>query len=91
MSSALSTERRFNEIVKGVDAGPLRDRLTTIGGQVHHGVAELFAIAKRGDHLDTAIGRIDTRRSTASSAPAPAEPTTGHDARCSRSSTPPGG
>ena len=60
VSSALSTERRFNEIVKGVDAGPLRDRLTTIGGQVHHGVAELFAIAKRGDHLDTAIGRIDT-------------------------------
>jgi hypothetical protein len=60
LSSALSSERRFNEIVRGVDAGPLRDRLTSIGGQVHRGVGELFAIAKRGDDLDTAIGRIDS-------------------------------
>ncbi len=59
VSTAVSTERRYNEIVRGVQPGPTRDRLSTIAGQVHHGVAELFAIAKRGDDLDDAIGRID--------------------------------
>ncbi len=59
VSSALSTQRRFDEIVRGVDAGPLRDRLTSIGGQVRHGVGELYAIAKRGDELDHAIARVD--------------------------------
>jgi hypothetical protein len=60
VSSALSTERRFDEIVRDTDPGPLRDRLTGIGTQVRHGVGELFAIAKRGDELDHAAGRIDT-------------------------------
>lgn len=60
VSSALSTQRRFDEIVKGVAAGPTRDRLVTVGGQLRHGVDELYAIAKRGDDLDTAIGRIDS-------------------------------
>ena len=34
--------------------------MTGIGGQLQHGVAELFAIARRGDDLDTAISRIDS-------------------------------
>ena len=60
VASALSTQRRFDEVVKGVAAGPTRDRLTSIGGQLQRGVAELFAIAERGDELDDAIGRIDS-------------------------------
>ncbi|MFT3854128.1 MAG: hypothetical protein QM733_15505 [Ilumatobacteraceae bacterium] len=60
VSSALSTQRRYDEIVKGVDAGPTRDRMTTIGNQLQRGVGELFAIARRGDELDATIGRIDS-------------------------------
>ena len=69
-------------------AGPTRDRLTTIAAQVHHGVVELFGIAKRGDELDDAIGRIDS-----ASLRRRLDVATDDDSRvpCSRNSTPPAG
>jgi hypothetical protein len=60
VSAAQSTERRYDAIVKTVDPGPLRDRLTEIGRQVRRGVEEGWQIARRGDEVDAALRRLDT-------------------------------
>lgn len=59
VSAALSAQRRYLEIVRGTRQGPLRDRLTTIGAQVQQAVEQCADVARRGDDLDAALGRID--------------------------------
>jgi hypothetical protein len=59
VSAALAVQRRYDEIVAGVQAGPLRERLTTIGDQVERAVTECHAVAARGDRLDDALRHLD--------------------------------
>ena len=59
VQAALSAQRRYRDIAGGVQPGPLRDRLDSIGQQVAHAVHECYAIGKRGDELDDALSKLD--------------------------------
>jgi hypothetical protein len=59
VAAAQATQRRYREITRSTQEGPLRDRLEGIDRQVQHAVEECFDIAKRGDDLDDALGRLD--------------------------------
>ena len=59
VSAAQSAQRRYNEIVRGTAAGPLRTSMETITLNVQRGVEECWLIAKRGDELDRALNRLD--------------------------------
>ncbi len=50
---------RLRETIQGVEAGPLRDRLTDIGTRLDQALAETWEIARRGDEIDDTIRRID--------------------------------
>jgi hypothetical protein len=50
---------RLHATVAAAPAGALRDRLATIAANLDVGLAESWAIAKRGDELDAAIRRLD--------------------------------
>jgi hypothetical protein len=59
VSAAQSAQRRYSEIVAATPAGPLRANMESITRQVQRGVEECWLIAKRGDELDAALGRLD--------------------------------
>ena len=59
VAAALGVQRKYDDIVGGVQPGPLRDRLTTIGRQVEQAVTECHAVAQRGDGLDDALRHLD--------------------------------
>lgn len=65
---AQSAARRFDDAVRQTAAGPLRERLTEVGGRVHAAVQEAWEIAKRGHALDKAVSALrieDVRRQLA--------------------------
>ena len=65
---ALSTGRRFDDAVRQTASGPLRQRLSEVGGRVHTAIREAWEIAKRGHALDkavSALGLEDIRRQLA--------------------------
>jgi hypothetical protein len=51
--------RRLHETVGGTPAGPLRERLDGIVGKLDRALAECWEIARRGDDIDAAVGRLD--------------------------------
>ena len=53
------TGQRFEDAVRQTAPGPLRDRLAEVGGRVQTAVGEAWAIAKRGNALDKAVGNLD--------------------------------
>jgi hypothetical protein len=57
---AQDSKRRFDQIVAGVSAGPLHDRLATLSQRLDDGVDEAWRIAKRGHELVGALGQINT-------------------------------
>jgi hypothetical protein len=57
---ALQAQSRFKQATTGVAAGPLRDRLATIGLQLERGVAEAGRVARRGQTLEDVRRQIDT-------------------------------
>lgn len=59
VAAALTAKKRYDAIVGGLDAGPLRARLAEIGMQVDRAVHECWDIAKRGDALDDSIRSLD--------------------------------
>jgi len=59
VQGAVAAERRYRDIVRDVQPGPLRDRLSSIGAQVEQAVGECYAIGRRGDELDGALARLD--------------------------------
>lgn len=59
VAAAQSAQRRFATLVGTVQAGPLRDRMVTIGRQIDRGVRECWEIAQRGDVLDTTIRHLN--------------------------------
>ena len=50
---------RLHATVAGAPQGPLRDRLVSIADKLDDGLAESWAIARRGDELDGAVRRLD--------------------------------
>jgi methyl-accepting chemotaxis protein len=51
--------RRLHETVSRTSAGPLRERLDGIVGKLDRALAECWEIARRGDDIDEAVGRLD--------------------------------
>src|SRR5690242_4049922 len=51
VSEALQARRRFDDVVRTANGGPIRDRLTEIGGRVGDAVHECWRVARRGDAL----------------------------------------
>lgn len=60
VSAAQAAQRRYREIVAATPAGPLRSNMESITRQVQRGIEECWLIAKRGDELDNALGRLDS-------------------------------
>ena len=59
VAAAISAQKRYDAIVRGLDAGPLRARLAEIGHQVDRAVRECWDIARHGDSLDDSIRSLD--------------------------------
>lgn len=59
VSDAQAARRRFDEAVRTMDKGPLRDRLDEIASRLDDGVEETWRIARRGHGLSDARRRID--------------------------------
>ncbi len=75
VSDALAARLRFDDAVRAMAAGPLRDQLTDIGGRLDDGVDEIWRIARQGNTLVDARRRIDldTTRSELAQVEAQAE------------------
>ena len=59
-TNAQHAKERFDQVVAGISAGPLRDRLKGLSARLDDGIAESWRIARRGDEIVRAIGQIDT-------------------------------
>ena len=55
---AQRAEARFDQVLAGTDAGPLRDRLAEVDARVAVGVDECWRIAQRGDELQAAVADL---------------------------------
>ncbi len=79
---ALKTQVRYRQAITGAEAGPIRQRLGTIGERIDDGVHEAWRIARRGAQLVEArhgiddadarreLGRVEQERPAAGSASA---------------------
>lgn len=56
---AQAARRRFDEAVRTMDRGPVRDRLVEIGERLDDGLAETWRVARRGHNLTAARAGID--------------------------------
>ena len=59
VSSAQQSQRRYAEAVRSAKPGPLRDRLTQIGGRVDDALQECWRIAKQGQLIAEASTQVD--------------------------------
>lgn len=75
-ADAIAARHRFDEAVRAMDGGPLRERLAEIAGRLDDGVEEIWAIAQQGDRLVAARRNVDVdgaRRELAEIESQPAE------------------
>lgn len=56
---AKKSQRQFEDAVKHIHEGPLRDRLREISDRIDTGVSECWQVAQGGDRLTKARARID--------------------------------
>ena len=61
VQDALSAERRFDDTVKAMQPGPLRDRLTDLGGRISDGVQTCWRIASQGASLQKGLQQFDVK------------------------------
>jgi hypothetical protein len=59
VQGAQRTGRRLHDTVSGTPDGPLRERLGGIVAKLDRALAESWEIARRGDEIDDAVGRLD--------------------------------
>lgn len=59
---AIAAQRQFGEAVRSTGAGPIRDRLQTIGRRIDASVVEAWSAARAGHQLSDAYSRLDTAR-----------------------------
>jgi hypothetical protein len=57
---AQQARRKFDEAVRGARRGPLRERLTEIGGRLDDAVDECWRVARQGQALVDARSKLDT-------------------------------
>ncbi len=84
VSDALSARRRFDEAVRTMDRGPLRDRLDEIASRLDDGVDETWGVARRGHNLMAARRSIDAAAIDAELAQAEAIAAGSHDPRAAQ-------
>jgi hypothetical protein len=58
---ALQAESRFEQAVRSVRPGPLKERLDDIGGRIHAGVEECWRVAKQANAMQKAVNAVDVR------------------------------
>lgn len=58
VSAALSAKRRYDALVSSTPAGPLRERLGTIGARIDDAVDEAWQVARRGNDLDNLVATL---------------------------------
>ncbi len=61
LEGVLDARRRFDDALRGVREGPLRERLGDLGRRLDVAVAEAGRVASAGNLLQQGRGRIDTR------------------------------
>lgn len=59
VQGALRADQRLSATVASADDGPLKERLSTVVGRLDQGLAETWAIARRGDQIDEMVRRLD--------------------------------
>ena len=59
VQAAQRSRRRFLETVRSMQPGPLHDRLRDIGARLDGGLAEGWAVARRGHEIDASIRHLD--------------------------------
>lgn len=64
VADALQAQARFDDVVRKVPAGPLRDELAAVGVRVADGVRECESIARKGVQLDQARQQLGTSGAT---------------------------
>jgi hypothetical protein len=60
VTSAQDAKQRFDRIVGDMTAGPLRQRLAELASRLEDGVDESWRIARRGNDITNALGKLDT-------------------------------
>ena len=58
--NAQQARRKFDEAVRGAHRGPMRERLTEIGGRLDDAVDECWRVARQGQALADARSMLDT-------------------------------
>jgi hypothetical protein len=61
VSEALHAQRRFGDVVRTANSGPIRDRLAEIGTRIGDAVHECWHVACRGDALVEGLTSLDLR------------------------------
>lgn len=56
---ALDAQKRYRGALATAEHGPLRERLTEIGGRIEQGVHECYRIARRGAALERGLSALD--------------------------------
>lgn len=59
VQQAIDAYRRWEQVVAAVAAGPLADRLTSLGEQVRAGVQEVYATAARVGEVERVLAALD--------------------------------
>jgi hypothetical protein len=59
VQDAQGAGRTLRATVSAADAGPIAATLTSIADQLDRGLAEAWAVARRGDEIDAAVRRLD--------------------------------
>ena len=62
---ALGAQTRFAQAADQCRPGPLRDRLTEVGGRIDDAVRECWRVARLGATLDAALANLDLERTRA--------------------------
>lgn len=62
VADAIDARDRYGRALQTAQTGPLRDRLTEIGGRLDTGVEESWRIARRGMALEAALRQLDDAR-----------------------------
>jgi hypothetical protein len=60
VAGALAAKGRYDEVVRSMTPGPLKDRLRSMGTRLQDGVDDSWRIARRGHELQAAIRRLNT-------------------------------
>src|SRR5688572_6381289 len=62
VADALATRRRWHDVVGGIRPGPVRDRLTELGGRIDEGVLAVWETAVRAADAGRIADSLDAER-----------------------------